>query len=194
MTYDTSAALQAAGGAARPDARIESDPPPFPSGEPPPELWCEYGTPPNGFTWLGARNTVRGWLYPCPACCRGWVPLVPSATDERDYDIGPIGCSRGCGDDAIRKWHRIKIARPEPYQASERERRYARRVIENKLADAPDNPKRTAFVCAQWCGCAGLSPPVLLATVAEAGGIEPAVILDSFMIGLDAPARPRLAP
>ena len=194
MTARDGAPRQGADGNARPDDRLEPDPLPFPPGDPPPELWCEHGTPPDGFIWLGAKASVRCWLLPCPACCRGWVPVVPSASDERDYAIGPIGCTRGCSHHDVAAWHRLKIGQPQPYQPDERARRYARRVIENRLDEAPDDPRRAAFVCARWCHCAGLAPPIVLATVAEAGRVEPADILDSFMAGLDAPARPRLSP
>jgi hypothetical protein len=180
------------GGGARPDDRLEPDPLPFPPGEPPPELWSEHGTPPGGFTWLGAKATTRCWLYPCPACCQGWVPLVPSAADERDYEIGPIGCTRGCEHDAVVAWHRLKTRQPEPFKPDAREIRYARRVIENKLVEAPERPRRIALACGQWCAAAGFAPPVLLATVADAAGVQPDAILDPFLDGLAAPARPRL--
>jgi hypothetical protein len=181
-----------AGGGARPDGRLEPDPLPFPAGDPPPEVLCEHGTPPDGFLWLGAKATVRCWLLPCPACCQGWVPLVPSATDERDYAIGPIGCSRSCEHDAVARWHRLKTRQPEAFQPDERERRYARKVIENTLVEAAERPKRAALACGQWCASAGFTPPILLATVADAAGIDPALILDPFTDGLAAPARPRL--
>jgi hypothetical protein len=194
MTHAKGVPHRGAGGGARPDDRIEPDPLPFPPGDPPPEVWCEYGTPPDGFLWLGAKATVRCWLYPCPACCAGWVPLVPSSADERDYELGPIGCSRGCEHEAVARWHRLKTRRHEPFQPDERERRYARRVIESRLSEASEKPRRTAIACGQWCASAGFAPPILLATVADAAGVDPAIILDPFMDGLAAPARPRLSP
>jgi hypothetical protein len=194
MPTITSAAHRAADGGARPDDRLEPDPLPFPAGDPLPEVWCEHGTPPDGFLWLGAKATVRCWLYSCPACCAGWVPLVPSPTDERDYELGPIGCSRGCGHEAVARWHRFKTRQHAPFQPDERERRYAHRVIEGKLADAAEHPWRVATACGQWCACAALAPPILLAIVADAAGVDPALILDPFMDGLAAPARPRLSP
>jgi hypothetical protein len=190
MSDMTDAARGAAKGGARPDARLE--PLPIPPGDPPPEVCCDYGTPPDGFLWLGARATVRCWLYPCPACCVGWVPLVPSATDERDYALGPIGCSHGCPHEAVAKWHCFKTRRPEPFRPDTREQRYAGRVLESRLADAAEHPGRTATACGQWCAAAGFAPPILLALVADAAGVDPETLLDPFTDGLTAPARPRL--
>ena len=113
---------------------------------------------------------------PRPTGSSGWVRRPPSAagstrarlaakagcrwcrpsTDERDYELGPIGCSRGCDHGAVARWHRFKTRQPEPFQPDERERHYACRVIENRLPEASEKPNRVALACGQWCASAGL--------------------------------------
>jgi len=81
-------------------------------------LLTRSGIPPDGFEFFHARTTVKGWFLPCPACCRGWVPIVP---DGDGYRLGAeVGCSRGCAPEQLSWWHLWRLGELPPRLAKSR--------------------------------------------------------------------------
>lgn len=62
-------------------------------GQPPIGLRCPAGTPPDGFTFPGAKATKGGWLLPCPCCCHGWVALKPNGTRYGYHIAAELSCT-----------------------------------------------------------------------------------------------------
>ena len=162
--------------------RIEPDPLPFAPGDLEPERWAEDGLPPDGFTFLGARRTVGGWLMPCPICCAGWVPLVPAGDG---YRLGvEVGCSRGCDDAAeMMRMHLLRLGElptREAVEPDERARRYATGAIRRILGSLPERPsqtqlRRAAFDAGSWLEAGHLpADPVAkaLLTAAVRAGLD----------------------
>jgi hypothetical protein len=172
MDFSTRAApRQAVGGAARPDGRLEPDSLPFATGDPPAAMLLPDGRPPDGLTFLGAKRTRVGWLYPCPDCCRGWTVLVPASDG---YAIGlEAGCSRGCDPALIHRWHRLRSGELlEPDEPDERARRYAAGVIRNVLAEMPScrDPLPRARKAGSYGDAAGYERATLTRKLAQAAG------------------------
>ena len=141
-----------AGGAARPDGRLEPDPLPCAAGDPPATMLLPDGRPPDAFTFLAATRTRVGWLYPCPDCQQGWTVLVP-AGDGYAIDL-KVGCSRQCDPALIHRWHQIRNGVvPEP---DERGQRYANAVVRSALAEiaAGQEPLRRARTAGSYADAA----------------------------------------
>ena len=154
---------------------------PFRIGAPPASALCPAGTPPDGFDFLGAVATVRCWMFPCPACCDGWVGLVPDGTQYGYRIASDVGCSAGCGGADIAWWQLWRLACLPPQAVDPvtwRGRAYAKAVLRRLLADLPSTPseadlRRTAFQLGRWLEAGGLSAdlvaPGLLAAGERAG-------------------------
>jgi hypothetical protein len=180
--------------------RIEPDPLPVPAGRAPFPTVAPGG-PPDGLEFLGARETVAGWLLPCPCCCQGWVPL---AARGGAYELHlSIGCTRGCDPAYIAWWHSWRLGEIPPRLAEDRERayRYARGAIRRVLAGLPPNPSErslrgAAYAAGRWAEAGGLpAGPVATHLIAAArrAGLNPEAVAPklarAFKAGRAVPGR-----
>jgi hypothetical protein len=207
MVRNESTARTAAGGGARHSGnRIEINLPPVQAGEPPRHLLTRSGIPPCGFEFLGAKATVKSWLLPCPACCLGWVPLMPDGTSDGYRLAAEIGCSVGCEAPAVfwwQAWRLGELLAREPAQADERAQRYARGALRRILGELPDRPtvpelRRAAFAAGRWLAAGDLpADPVARALLAAAAraGLDPIAVANKLAADLVAGcARPGRLP
>jgi hypothetical protein len=205
MTYDTSAARAAANGGARPDPWVvPPDSLPCPAGDPPDRLWCPSRVPPDGFEFLGAVATEACWFLPCPACCQGWVPLVPDGSRFGYRLVAEIGCSAACEAPEILWWQGWRLGdlpALKPMEAGERAWRYAYGALRRVLSELPDRPDRerllrTAFDAGRWLAAGDLpAAPVAdaLLAAADRAGFDPdtiaPVLADALTAGRARPGR-----
>jgi hypothetical protein len=171
--------------------RIEPDPLPVPAGAAPFVTVATSG-PPDGLTFLGARETVGGWLLHCPCCCSGWVPLAPRG-DGYEIELS-IGCTRGCDPNEITWWHCWRTGTlPPETEPDERQRRYARGAVKNALAAALEgkNPLSAARDAGRFAAAAGYHPNALsVAFVAAANGkVDEHTLLNAIRVGAATPGR-----
>jgi hypothetical protein len=197
-----------AGGAARPDGRLDLDPPPFPPGEPIWQLWSERLTPPAGLDFLGAVPTARAWLLPCPSCVQGWALLAPSAVDPHGYDLDlTAGCSRDCSSDEVAWWWLWRRCEMPPARnpgpPDERARRYARGAVRLILGELPDRPSErqltnAAYQAGRWLQAAALPVEPVATALLAAGrraGLAPDTLAPKLAAALTAGrARPGRLP
>src|SRR4051794_8167283 len=117
---------------------VEPGPLPFPEGEPEfGEAWAPGGVKPFGLEFLGCRDTLNGFLCPCPTCLVGWCAVLPDGT-EFGYRLGvEYGCSDGCEPKLVAWWHAWRMGELPPKQEpSEGQRRYARGAVRRSIGDA----------------------------------------------------------
>jgi hypothetical protein len=179
--------------------RIEPDPLPVPAG-PAPFPTVAPGGLPDGLEFLGARETVAGWLLPCPACCRGWVPLAARG-DAYELHLG-IGCTRGCDPAHIVWWRCWRTGELPPLVEDQgRAYRYARGAIRRVLKGLPPRPsegalRAAAYAAGRWAeaggGPAGPVARYLMAAARKAGLVPEAVapkLARAFKAGRAVPGR-----
>ena len=126
---------------------------------------------------MGAVQTVRCWMYPCPACCQGWVALLPDGT-QYGYSIATsLGCSTGCSGPDIAWWQLWRLGCLPPRDvvpATARARAYARAVIRRQLAELPAAPtaeqlRKTAYQLGRWLEAGNLSADLVAPALLAAG-------------------------
>jgi hypothetical protein len=138
---------------------------PIQIGNPPGSLLCAAGTPPDGYDYLGAVSTIRGWLYPCPCCCEGWVGLAPDGSRFGYGIAADVGCSCGCVGPEISWWQLWQLGHlpPRIVQAvTGRTKAYVKAVVRRMLVDLPQQPtldelRQVAFQLGRWLEAGGLS-------------------------------------
>lgn len=158
------------------EPRIEPDPLPCLPGTPPAKMRRPDGRPPCGYTFMGAKATVDGYLLPCPLCWRGWVPLAPNRHEPDGYRLAvEVGCSRGCDDAAeMMRAHLLclsKLSPPPPPSA--RERAYATACARRILRDLPARPslprlRSAAHELGSWLEAGDLDEQAALAALLNA--------------------------
>jgi hypothetical protein len=179
---------------------------PIPPGDPPGDLWCPAGLPPDPFAFMGAVGTKACWLCPCPCCCAGWVALVPDGTRSGYRIAAEPGCSAGCEAPEVlwwQSWRLGELPTREPAEADEQARRYAYGALRRVLGELPDRPDRkrllrAAFDAGRWLAAGGLPPdPIAQALLTAAGraGLDPTTIAPELAAAVTAGrARPGRLP
>jgi hypothetical protein len=185
---------------------VPSDPLPYPAGDPSNHLWCVGHVPPDGFEFLGAVATKACWLLPCPACCVGWVPLVPDGSRFVYRLVAEIGCSAACEAPEILWWQGWRLGdlpALKPMEAGERDQRYATGALRRILGDLPARPTKrqltgAAYQSGGWLETGDLpAAPVAHALLAAAdrAGLDPDTIAPELAAALTAGrARPGRLP
>ena len=180
--------------------RLEPDPLPVPAGRAPFPAMAP-GSPPDGLGFLGAKETVAGWLLPCPCCCQGWVAL---ACRGHSYDLHlGIGCTRGCDPAHIAWWRLWRLGEVPPQVVDDPRRAYAyaRGVIRRIFEGLPPRPSEStlraaAYAAGRWAEAGGIpAAPIAKYLMAAAGraGLAPEVVAPklarAFRAGRAVPGR-----
>lgn len=179
---------------------------PFPSGDPPGELWSPSGTRPIPFNFPGVVPTIRCFMAPCLACeMNGWVAVLPDGTLTGYCLAYEIGCDAGCDPLEVASAHLSYLGElppREPVEGSEADRAYvagAARHAARRIVEA-DDPLAQIKREARTLGSLAAGYGVELAVVARAlaaihAGVPLEVALPAIRNGLIAGAtRPRRKP
>ena len=122
---------------------------------------------------MGAVQTVRCWMYLCPACVVGWIALVP---DGSRYGYA-IETAAGCSGPEIVWWQLWRLGCLPPREvvpATARAKAYAKAVIRRQLADLPawptaDQLRSAAYQLGRWLEAGDLSADVVAPALLAAG-------------------------